>query len=128
MELTAKNVHDVFERCLFKEEELKDGKPEGEYISVHGIMRNFGFHPERVKAEKKNIEDMLSNLPEPFSKDGGWSFLKLCEDKNGNHWGEHLTMELLMVLGIAIGKVEYSFPRELWRALPGGVPYITIKN
>ena len=57
---------------------------------------------------------------------GGWSFLQACVDKNGNHWGEHSNMEELFCLGIAIGKVESLLPRDMWKVLPGGVPYYVI--
>jgi hypothetical protein len=56
------------------------------------------------------------------------SFLNACVDKHGNHWGEHPSVEQLLVLGVAIGKIEYCLPREYWRALPGGVPYFMIKQ
>ncbi len=35
-------------------------------------------------------------------------------------------MEALVVLGIASGFVKYPMPREMWSALPGGMPYIVI--
>ena len=35
-------------------------------------------------------------------------------------------MEELFCLGIAIGRVECLIPREMWKILPGGVPYYVI--
>ena len=67
-------------------------------------------------------------MPKKFNKNdsGGWSFLALCMDKNGEIWGEHESVEELICLGIAIGMVGYSTPREMWSILPGGMPYIWI--
>ena len=55
--------------------------------------------------------------------------MNLCYDKYDRQWtGMQRSMEALMVLGIAIGKIEYMLPREAWPDLPGGVPYIVIKD
>ena len=32
----------------------------------------------------------------------------------------------LVVLGIGVGMVAYSLPRDVWNILPGGVPYVII--
>ena len=57
------------------------------------------------------------------------SFLDACMDKHGNQWTDfHQTMEQLVQLGIAIGEVEYCLPRDLWSALPGGVPFLVVKQ
>lgn len=56
------------------------------------------------------------------------SFLQLCMDKNNYQWADlHATMEALMVMGIAIGKLEYCSDKETWKMLPGGMPYIRVK-
>jgi hypothetical protein len=48
--------------------------------------------------------------------------------KHGEHWGEHPTMGMLFALGIGAGLASYPIPREMWSALPGGVPYVTIDS
>jgi hypothetical protein len=72
---------------------------------------------------------LLNELPSSFKKDigGGWSFLQACETKDGVQWGEHRNMEQLFVLGMALGKVRYCLPRDLWQVLPGGMPYLVIE-
>jgi len=126
--INAQEVRDVFKVCLFKKEEVANGmpKPEHEAIFVEGITAKFGLHKERVNKRKEKIIRFLEELPEEFSKGGGWSFLNLCNDKDGNQWGEHPVMQELVCLGIAIGKVKYTMPKETWAALPGGMPYVTI--
>jgi hypothetical protein len=60
---------------------------------------------------------------------GGCSFLVLCETKDGEQWtGLHETMAKLLYLGLGTGLMEYNLPRNLWRALPGGMPYVLIKD
>lgn len=127
--LTAEKVDEIFKDCLFREEEIKNGKSIKEPIKVEGLVNDFGFHPDRVNEHEEEIKSLLRELPDQFFKDGGggWSFLNLCNDKNGNQWTDfHARMEQLVCLGIAIGKVKYNLPREAWGAFPGGVPYITI--
>ncbi len=129
--IKASLVEKIFTECLYKDNEIgEDGKPIILPIVVDGIINKFGLHPERIEIYKNEIIEILEQLPDPFRKSsgGGWSFLNACEDKEGNQWGEHRHMEQLFCLGIAIDKVEYQLPREMWSALPGGVPYIVYND
>lgn len=126
--ISAKRVDKIFMDSLFRKEEVIDGKPIVEPLKVEGIVNNFGFHPDRVKSHEEEIIQILKELPDEFRKDkgGGWTFLNACNTKDGEQWGEHRNMEQLFCMGIAIGKVNYTLPREMWGALPGGMPYLVI--
>lgn len=127
--IDTKTLEETLKYCLFNDDEIVDGEPIVKPIKVEGIVANFGFHPNRVKDIEARVIEMLEQLPDDFKKSGGggMSFLNMCKDKNGRQWtGLHKTMELLVCLGIAIGKVSYTLPREDWKLLPGGMPYIVI--
>lgn len=111
--------------CLFKEEELVDGKSIVEPIVANGILNDFGFHPARLENHREDVQEMINQLHVEFKN--GWSFLNLCVDQDGNHWGEHVDCEKLTVLAIALGLAEYKLPKEYWHALPGNMPYISFK-
>lgn len=122
MKLTSENVSTIFEMCLC-------GKNIDNPIVIEGIVAKYGFDKKQIENNKSDIEDMLSQLPKEFHKGtgGGWSFLGACHNKDGEQWtGMHRSMEQLFCLGIAIGKVEYLLPREMWNVLPGGMPYLVI--
>lgn len=123
--LTPEKVESIFLDCLFKEEEDTSN-----HIKAEGIVHTVGFHPGRLESHKEEVEELLEELPDEFKKSGGggWSFLNACNDRHGNQWtGLHRTMEQLVLLGIAIGKVKFQLPRETWKALPGGMPYLVIE-
>lgn len=121
MELTPQNVQHIFNECLFQDGENTDNK-----IEAQAINFTVGFHPERLKYNEDTIDAFLQQLPEEFAE--GWSFQNMCLDKDGYLWsGEHQTMQLLVVLGIAAGKLAYLVPREQWHLLPGGMPYLIKK-
>ena len=121
--LTAENVHNIFMNCLFTDDEPTDDYKHGE-----GVKLNVGFHPQRLAESTDNIIQMLEMLPDEFRKSGkggGWSFLNMCFDKNKNQWADlHQTVDELLSLGIAIGKLEFLTPRDMWKVMPGGMPYI----
>lgn len=124
MKLNATNLNEVFMNCLFK-----DGEQTENHIIGEGIMLKIGFHPERLKEAEPIIDEMLGCLDDSFKKDGGggMSFLNMCEDKDGNQWADmHETMDKLVTLGMATKKMSYLMPRDMWIALPGGVPYIVV--
>jgi len=126
MKLTSKNVSEIFEDCMFREDELVDGHPEPPMIEVEGILAKFGLHKGRIEAHTPEIVDLLTQLPPQFreSTGGGWTFLNACHTAEGEQWGEHRNMEQLFVLGIAAGKARWCMPKDMWKVLPGGMPYV----
>lgn len=122
MKLTAANVTRVTRACL------SEAGDEADAVVVKGVIHTFTFDAARVKEKAPAIAEMLRQLPDPFHEDsgGGWSFLNACYNAQGEHWGEHDVMEQLFCLGAAIGRVKCSFPRKLWTALPGNMPYYLV--
>lgn len=125
--LTADTVNKCFTACLFSNDTDRSVM-EQTAVRVSGISMNVGFDPEKLAKNKETVQGLLRELPDEFmaSKGGGMSFLQMCVDKNGAQWGEHRNMEELVLLGLAVGAVEYCLPRELWGILPGGVPYVVV--
>lgn len=125
MKLTAQNVETVLNDCLFREGEDTSAKLIG-----HGCIRDFGFHPDRLAKRREDVKSMLSELPESFqqSKGGGWSFLNACQTRDGEQWGEHCHIEQLLALGTALSLAKILLPKEMWPALPGGMPYFSVNT
>ena len=128
MENIAEKVHEIFMGCLYEEKEVKDVEhpPEGAVL-VEGIMGKFGFHPDRLESHRDQVRQLLDEMPKEFHKTtgGGWTFLNLCQDKNGFQWtGFHQRMEELVCLGIGLKMATFCAPRDMWSAFPGGMPYI----
>lgn len=123
--LTASNVHDVFVDCLFTDEEEKENP-----VIAEGLTMNVGFNPDRLEFHREEVKDFLMQLPHTFRENdgGGWSFLQACVTNEGYQWGEQRDVQELVLLGVALGYVKYLMPREMWRLLPGGVPYFVIKG
>ena len=119
----AEEIRVLLVHCLFKE-----GEPTEPRITVQGITTNFAFHPGRVAEKRAEIAEQLAGLPAPFhqGRGDGWSFLNACVDEHERHWGEHVSMQELVVLGIAAGLARWVMPRDLWDALPGGMPFFVV--
>lgn len=127
MKLTSENVTSVFMDSMFRDEEVADAKPqEGEYLKGVGALRSIGFHPQRTESHRQDVVDMLECLNDTFkaSVGGGWTFLHMCVDRDGEVWTDrHLVVDQLICLGVALNLVELT-PREMNSILPGGVPYV----
>jgi hypothetical protein len=116
MNLTPDKVTTLFMGCL-----SETG------TEVEGITATFCLD---VDGKEDEIMALLNELPKPFfeTAGGGWSFLNACNDRNDDLWtGLHTVIEQLVCLGIAAGKISWLLPRNLWAALPGGMPYFVIK-
>lgn len=124
--LQVEKVRTIFLDCMWKTNENMT-----DLVKVEGIESKVMFSKQRLGEHKEEIVNMLNELPDEFKEGsgGGWTFLNACVDKHGNQWtGQHDIMEQLFLLGLAIGKVIYLLPRELWSVLPGGMPYYCILN
>ena len=119
--LSSARVEEIFRECLH-------GAGTEATVEAEGVLHNVKFHASLLKVHKDEIMTMLLDLPETFrqSSGGGMSFLNACMDKEGRQWGEHRNMEQLFLLGIGIGRVKSLLPREVWPALPGGMPYYVV--
>lgn len=125
MKLTAENLEKVILECLFKPNEDTTN-----YVLGEGVRVKMGFHPERLKANEGNILSMLKDLPDEFlaSKGGGYTFLNACMTRDNDQWGEQQDVDKLITIGMAVKKVSFTMPREMWDVLPGGMPYFTVKD
>lgn len=128
MTINATALEAVFLDCLFKDEEIADGKPPEGAVLVEGVQGKFGFHPQRLESHREEVQAWLAALPHEFraKEGGGWSFLNACMDEDGDQWGEHRNMEQLFCLGMGLGLAKCLMPRDMWSVLPGGMPYYSV--
>lgn len=142
----AERVQDLFKHCLFIAEELPPSPPTNDpketlkyltdqgvkFIFVESVASKVLFNPDRIAESREEIRSILRDMDSKFMKQtpeddkSGYSFLAMPFDKDGVHWCEQPTADLLVALGIACGFIEYLVPREAWPSLPGGVPYFVI--
>lgn len=136
--IDAQAVHDAMADSLYREAELPPDLVPGDVpagaIVVPAIVATYALHPGRLETHRAEVTDWLSQLNPGFRRSvgGGWSFLQACmvrgENGEWNHqWGEHREMEALFVLGIGLGLAKWALPREMWDALPGGMPYVIVE-
>lgn len=122
-ELNAQRVEELFGRCLA-------GAPDQGAVT-RGIVTTAAFSPQAIEEHREEIGQLLAELPEQFRETGGggWSFLNACMDRHGRQWtGLHRSMEQLFLLGLASGQVSELLPRDMWPALPGGMPYYMVRQ
>jgi hypothetical protein len=122
-------VERAFVDSLFREDEVVDGVPTSEPVPAEGILVTVGFHRERLESHRAEVAGWLADLPDQFRAKGGggWSFLNACDDRDGVQWtGLHQRMERLFQLGIGLGIARWLLPRDMWDAMPGGMPYVVV--
>jgi len=122
--LTNKAVDNLFEICMYC---LSDSAKD--ILNVSGIINAYTFNRTKITENTSLIYDLLLELPDEFhiNKGGGWSFLNACIDRHGNQWTDyHFQIEKLFCLGIAANKARWMTSRDLWKLLPGGVPYVSV--
>lgn len=120
--LTERNVSRIISKCIHT-----TNAPSSKLLTVEveGIHKTFVFSQTELESERKHIEDMLKELPNGFKQ--GWSFYEMYHTQTGRQWTYNIkSMEALMALGVAIGKLTYPVPKSLWWSLPGGMPYIIL--
>ena len=127
MFLTNDNVINVFSECM-----LSDGMQNASDSKlVEGIISKAIFYKPLLEEKRNDIIAMIDQLPGKFkqTEGGGASFLEMCMDANREQWADHhVVMERLLLLGIAIDYMGFNAPKIMWKVLPGGMPYVFIKN
>ena len=126
LELTAENVYALLEEC-------SRPFPVPDADDIITVQHHLYFSRDKLEANRASIDELLAQLPTGFralgygeGAGGGWSFLNACERADGVHWGQQRDVDLLLGLGLAIGSVQWSLPRDVWEVLPGGMPYFQI--
>lgn len=135
MKLTAENVKATMLACLYDDADVVDGKlREGAPppVTVRSVMMNVGLNSVKLEAQRDNIKALLNELPLEFHPapegGGGMSFLRMCVTRDGEQWGEHRNCDELLALGMAAGYCTFLMERDLWKALPGSMPYISVNT
>lgn len=127
-------LREIIMACLFKDDEIENGGPkEGvEMVEARGVHIHVGFHKGRIEEHREEIMDLLRQLDDKFTWNylegegsGGASFLEMCMDKDGNHWGEHNHCDELIALGSAIDCVAIT-PSAMNPIMPSMMPYVFV--
>jgi hypothetical protein len=126
--LSSTQVDQLFRSCLWDDEQIAGlayEEIQARSFVAEGVVHTVGFDPAKIQRARPRIDDMLDELDPKFAQ--GWSFLNLCWDRHGEQWtGFHLVVEQLVQMGMAIGRVRYCLPRDMWSALPGAMPYVIV--
>lgn len=124
-ELTSANVDEIFNKVV-----CEDTNPNFKRVEMVDYV--FGVDMVKLKKHRQDVKDMLSQLPKEFfpvenGGGGGWSFLQAYDHTDDVQWTDvHLTMEALLIMGMALDMVKFMMPREMWWLFPGNIPYIIV--
>jgi hypothetical protein len=135
--ITVEAINKIMDDVMLTEEEAIEVRADlnsipanpDKYVVAEGIVHKFVFMKDRLEAHRSEVVDIINQLPNEFRKSGGggWSFLNLCTDKDGNQWGEQHDAEALYVIANGLGLAKTQMPKTMWGMFPGGVPYIVFE-
>ncbi len=121
--LTEQAVHIVFTDCLFNDDDIASDS-----VETSGLARVTIFNFYRLERHREQIAWFLAQLPDEFRQPGGQSFSEAHRDRRGHSWtGLHLSIEQLLLLGLATQQAEYTLPQDRWMELPDGMPSFIVK-
>lgn len=124
LELNQKTVQDLFISCLINDSDIIDGNVKCDYTLGEGSKGDvYAFKTLELLFRKKDIETLISMLPD---LNVPHSIMDLYVDKNRKIWGKTGDAELLAILGVASGVLEYTCESEKWATLPFGMPIVKI--
>lgn len=138
-ELTPANIARLTALCLLLPRD-KEAIALGEdipIVTVDAVTRLFDFRLDRLKEHEPEIRAMLDRVDPKFKESGGhgawYGFFNLTtypDSYESAHevpaWAPPGHAEWLLALGLAIGKVRWLSPRETWKDLPNGLPYLVV--
>lgn len=56
MAIKSDRIHEILKDCLYREDEIVDGKPVVEPIIIDGIRTSWGIHSERIENHREEIQ------------------------------------------------------------------------
>ena len=122
MKLSDESVDKIMMDVLFDKDEDTSSQ-----IKVNMPNCSFGFHPDRLEANRENIINLCDQLPKEFKEIGGRSLLCAIVDEDGkSRWGDTSRAVALVALGIAVGKVALTVTEDLWKYLPREMPFYQV--
>ena len=102
--LTSDKVHDLYQKCLFKDGELENGFPTLPFCVGDGVNSIAIFNFDRLEENKEKISEMIGQLS---VDDEGSLFSDLNVNKFGRIWTDNYQkVDMLVQLGNAIGSLE----------------------
>jgi hypothetical protein len=127
LELTSANVRNVVNASMFAAEDVINGVPVREPLTVKGLNVQLSFDPQRVTANKSQVRELVEQLSPAFRDQNGMSFMGLPVRSDGVQWGQYRNADELVCLGLATGDlVLIPADRADWKDLPGKLPYVAI--
>jgi hypothetical protein len=109
--IDPRKVEELYDYCIFRPELDRDNLV---HLPDHLYRNVVDFNPRRLNEVRHEIVELLSRLPDSYSKSkGGGCVLDANVDIRGVEWTSHSNKNLiakLMMLGLVIGKVEYRDP------------------
>ena len=125
--ISPTRVREIVKSSLLGCTTLEEAQNDTDGIRVNGVTATFYFSKSKIEKFKNEISEMIDMLDPKFKSILGASFVMLCVDKNGVLWtGEHVICEDLLLLGIAINKMEIVEMDEMIINTLGGVPFVKI--
>lgn len=115
------------EQAAEKFDELTKFAKENGVIIVQSCLMSYAFVAERIESHRSELQDIIKELPTQFlsTGGGGWTFLNLPTDASGEQWGEQWQADLLFSACKALNLAGFCVEdREIWQAMPGGLPYV----
>ena len=120
--IDASEVQVMFAYCHHKE-----SLPPGETVKVKGIINWATFMKDRLEANREKITKMIQDLHPMFKREEGSSFRFATQDFRGDEWTEfHAVAEMLALMGVALGIVEFSGGEPDWQKIPNEIPKMKV--
>lgn len=124
-ELTSDRVFEIYEKCLIREDDFKDGELVGDFTVSEGINGYSIFMVDRLRDSFSDIYECVEMLP---GINCGTLFTKLFNTKKGDIWTRDVdVVDRLVQLGVATDMLYYPLEKKEWKSSPDGYPIVCAK-
>lgn len=142
--LTAENVQSLIGKLMYLGEDdtagtprhdevlalMENGTPPEDGLVVETVMATVMLNKDRVAEHVDDISVMLDQLPDIFKEGSGegGSVVLAHQTADGEDWTHELDgrIDMLLALGLSVGKVKFVLPRDLWSVLPDSYPFFVV--
>ena len=121
--LNVNNVANLYSKCLLTNSDFDIEGLTCNFSVGEGVTTRCAFSTERLNDNRESIACMIEQL---HGIECAPSLMNLYYNNEGKQWtDEAMVVEMLVQMGTAANMISFLYPPEVWKLLPGGVPYVS---
>lgn len=120
--ITGERINEIYEDTLLRDSDFDEEGLKDDYLVGEGLNKVSYFSATRMGQYMEELDGYISSLK---NIDTAPSLSELAHLEDDSMWTESVEdLDTLLQVGIAAGMLFMPLPKDTWKLLPGGLPFV----